>query len=49
MAGATIVFSSREGRKAAKITRADDNCRFDYAKLRWSLKGAKVAARPHSF
>ena len=32
-------------RKAAKITRADEDCRFKSAELRWSLKIAKGAAR----
>ena len=33
-----------KGRKAAKITRADINCRSNGAKLRWSLKDAKADA-----
>ena len=44
MAGATMVYISRQGRKAAKITRADVNWRFDDAELRWPLKGAKRAS-----
>ena len=39
-----FVFASRKGRKGAKITRAVDNCRYNGAKLRWSLKDAKAGA-----